>query len=238
MAIMKNKELSHVVSMEFYPVGDSAVTIVMGDRIDPILHNQIVAMKEQITSLRIPGVEEVIPSYCSLLVRYNPMEIRYYALVRRLKKVSLSDSKTKAYHNKTITIPVCYDLDYGPDIKEVAAYHNLTIEEVIARHSNREYRIYMLGFLPGFPYLGGLDEMLVTPRLNTPRQRIPAGSVGIGGEQTGIYPLSSPGGWRIIGRTPLVLFDPTRKHPFLYEAGDAIQFQPITKQEYEQIMKE
>ena len=130
-----------------------------------------------------------------------------------------------------VTIPVCYGGDYGPDLAFVAQHAGLSEREVIRRHTAPKYRIYMLGFLPGFPYLGGLDPALFTPRLQNPRTAIPAGSVGIGGQQTGIYPVASPGGWQLIGRTPLKLFDPDR--PLRYAAGDRIRFAAITPQQFE-----
>ncbi len=134
-------------------------------------------------------------------------------------------------------IPVCYGGSFGPDLSFVAEHGKITEEEVIRIHSSRDYRIYMLGFLPGFPYLGGMDERIFTPRLNSPRTRIPAGSVGIGGEQTGIYPMDSPGGWQLIGRTPYRLFKPEQVRKPLYEAGDSIRFVPINQEEYKEIKR-
>ena len=132
-------------------------------------------------------------------------------------------------------IPVCYDGEFAPDMEDVCAHTGLQREQVIRLHTSRDYLIYMLGFLPGFPYLGGMDERIEAPRLETPRTLIPAGAVGIGGKQTGIYPLASPGGWRLIGRTPIKVYDPDREEPILYKSGDYIRFYPITEEEYKDI---
>jgi KipI family sensor histidine kinase inhibitor len=178
------------------------------------------------------GLLEVIPTYRSFLILYDPMVTHparimksLYGLERRLDSIQVPPPNT-------IEIPVCYGGEFGPDMEFVATTHGLSIEEVIRIHSEPLYQIYMIGFTPGYPFLGGLSESLVTPRLETPRTLVPAGSVGIAANQTGIYPIASPGGWRIIGRTPFTLFDPTREDPFLYRAGDFIQFKPISEAEY------
>ena len=163
---------------------------------------------------------------------YDPLVTDYDTLAAALQGLSDADgADTAAGEGRLVTIPVCYGGDFGPDLPFVAKHTGLTEAEVIALHTGREYRIYMLGFLPGFPYLGGLDERLFTPRLNTPRTAIPAGAVGIGGEQTGIYPIASPGGWQLIGRTPRKLFDP-ESGALPYTAGDRIKFEPITAAEF------
>ena len=159
--------------------------------------------------------------------------LRFEQLKKELSGISAEESAGQETPHHVVEIPVCYGGSYGEDLKDVAAHAGLTEEEVIKLHSSVDYNIYMLGFLPGFPYLGGLDPKLFTPRLDNPRTKIPEGSVGIGGEQTGIYPLESPGGWRLIGRTPLRPSDPAREQPFLYQAGDYIRFVPITAEEYE-----
>ena len=173
---------------------------------------------------------EIVPENIPLDIRYEDDDL----IIVNVKDY-IKNPKPNGYRSLhlVVEIPVFYGGSYGEDLKDVAAHAGLTEEEVIKLHSSVDYNIYMLGFLPGFPYLGGLDPKLFTPRLDNPRTKIPEGSVGIGGEQTGIYPLESPGGWRLIGRTPLKLYDPDREQPFLYQAGDYIRFVPITAEEYE-----
>ena len=180
-------------------------------------------------------MEETIPAYASLLVKYDPFLTDYAALCDRLRALEKRLSASVVQTGKIVEIPVCYGGVYGEDLPFVAKHAGLSEKEVVALHSGQPYRIYMLGFLPGFPYLGGLNERLHTPRLSTPRTKIPAGSVGIGGKQTGIYPMESPGGWQLIGRTPLTLFAPGE--PLPYAAGDRIRFVPIDEDEFARIRK-
>jgi KipI family sensor histidine kinase inhibitor len=185
-------------------------------------------MKEQ----HIEGIVDVIPTYCSLLVNYDPLVIGYKDLKKRLEGLVKVDVKSGEGKKTIVEIPVCYGGEYGPDIANIAEHAGLTEEEVIKIHSSKDYLIYMLGFLPGFTYLGGLDERIHTPRLASPRIKIRAGSVGIGGSQTGIYPLDSPGGWQLMGMTPVKTYDPDREVPILVEAGQYIRFIPIDEAEY------
>jgi len=180
----------------------------------------------------IQGVEEIIPSYRSLLVAYDPLVISFKDLTQGLKKIEQGLSYTKAPEHRRIEIPTLYGGDYGPDLDFVASHHELTPEEVVRVHSSQDYLVYMLGFTPGFPYLGGNLEEIAAPRLQTPRIKVPAGSVGIGENQTGIYPIESPGGWQIIGRTPLKLFNPLRPPYFLLASGDMVRFIPINEKQY------
>jgi KipI family sensor histidine kinase inhibitor len=184
------------------------------------------------------GVTEVIPTYRSLLIVYDPSITHPAELQKTLKTLEARLDDIKIPPPDTVEIPVCYGGEFGPDIEYVAQTHNLTLEEVIELHCRPEYLIYMVGFTPGFPFLGGLSEKLHTPRLETPRTFVPEGSVGIANNQTGIYPVASPGGWRLIGRTPVKLFAPGRRNPFLYQAGDRIKFSPISSQEYARIFKQ
>lgn len=219
-------------------VGDSAVAVEFGKEILPETSQKIRALKEQIASVKISGVLETVPAYCSLLVHYDPTAIRYGQLVEQLKTLQSSIVGKAFPPSIVMELPVCYDEEFGPDLDYVARYHSMTREEVISLHSSQDYLVYMLGFIAGFPYLGGMDERLATPRLETPRLCIEGGSVGIAGKQTGIYPVSSPGGWRLIGRTPLKLYDPTREKIALLDAGCYIHFRPIELEEYRAIQQQ
>jgi KipI family sensor histidine kinase inhibitor len=221
-------------SVKFLPAGESALSVEFGETIDPAINARVGALAESLRARPIKGVVETVPSYRALLVCFDPVLLSMPRLIsgvkRRLKTLSVNADSAGAA--RTLTIPVCYGGAYGPDLQAVAAHTGLAAQEVVKRHSAGLYRIYMFGFLPGFPYLGGLDPALETPRLKMPRQQIPPGSVGIGGKQTGIYPLSSPGGWQLIGRTPLRPYDPQREPPVLYRAGDMIRFEPIDESQY------
>jgi KipI family sensor histidine kinase inhibitor len=188
-------------------------------------------MREQ----HIVGVTDIIPAFCSLLINYDPRVISYEKIKERLEGILKMDIKADARQKKVYEIPVCYGGEFGPDIQNIADHAGLSVEEVIQIHTSRDYLIYMLGFLPGFTYLGGLDERIHTPRLANPRIKIAAGSVGIGGSQTGIYPMDSPGGWQLMGMTPVKTYDPERETPILVEAGDYIRFVRVDEEEYNRI---
>ena len=216
-----------------HPVGDSALLAVFEQRIASEIGTAVAALNARVQAAAIPGVGETVPAFASLMITYDPLVMDYDTVAAALQKLATSPGAANtAETGRLVTIPVCYGGAFGPDLAFVAKHAGLTEQEVIALHAGRDYRIYMLGFLPGFPYLGGLDERLFTPRLPTPRTAIPAGAVGIGGEQTGIYPIASPGGWQLIGRTPLKLFDPAAG-TLPYAAGDRIRFTPITQAEFD-----
>ena len=221
--------------MELRPVGVGGVLAVLGNAIRSETGAQVAALREAVEHAHICGLEETVPAYASLLVKYDPFLTDYDAICGKLRALERQISASAVTEGKIVEIPVCYGGAYGEDLPFVARHAGMTEREVVALHSAQPYRIYMLGFLPGFPYLGGLDERLHTPRLSTPRTRIPAGSVGIGGKQTGVYPMESPGGWQLIGRTPLTLFAPGE--PLPYAAGDRIRFVPIDEDEFERIQK-
>lgn len=212
--------------------GDSSLLIEFGKEISPEINQKITATVQLMKEQHIEGVVDIIPAFCSLLINYDPRVIRYDELKSRMRDLVKMDIKAEAGRKKVYEIPVCYGGVYGPDIENIAKHAGLSVEEVIEIHSSRDYLIYMLGFLPGFTYLGGLDERIHTPRLANPRLKINAGSVGIGGSQTGIYPMDSPGGWQLMGMTPVKTYDPSREVPILVEAGDYIRFVPVSEEEY------
>ena len=215
--------------------GDSAVTIEFGNEISPEINRRISTVVKIIRSQNIEGIRDMIPAFCSLLISYDPRIISYKKLTDRLRPILHAEVSDEEAPRRVFEIPTCYGGELGPDLPFVAEHAGLTEQEVVKLHAGRDYLIYMLGFLPGFTYLGGLDQRLFTPRLATPRLVIPAGSVGIGGQQTGIYPLDSPGGWQLIGKTPVRTYDPDREPPILVSAGDYIRFVPVSPREYEEI---
>lgn len=217
--------------------GDSALLIEFGREIDPETNRKITALVQLMREQHIEGIVDVIPAFCSLLINYDPRVLSYEELKERMEHLLKMETKTEATRKRIFEIPVCYGGGYGPDIENIAEHAGLSVEEVIKIHSSKDYLIYMLGFLPGFTYLGGLDERIYTPRLASPRLKIRAGSVGIGGSQTGIYPLDSPGGWQLMGLTPVRTYDPERQTPILVEAGDYIRFIPIDEEEFLRIQK-
>jgi KipI family sensor histidine kinase inhibitor len=209
------------------PAGDSALLVTFGRAIDLAANRRAQALARALAARGLAGRGEAVPGYASVLVHYDPLALTYPEVEAWLQ-ASLSEAGEQAAQPRLVEIPVRYGGEDGPDLAFVAGHSHLAPEEVVRRHTARDYPVYMMGFTPGFPYLGGLDPSIAAPRLPTPRSRVPGGSVGIAGEQTGVYPLDSPGGWRIIGRTPLRLFDPHRDPPFLLEPGDLVRFAPVT----------
>ncbi len=191
-------------------------------------------MVRAIEEAPIRGVEEIIPSYRSILIAYDPLVVGFKDLTYQVKSIEKNLSRGKILEHRRVEIPTLYGGKFGPDLDFVASLHGLTPEEVVRIHTSQDYLVYMLGFTPGFPYLGNLEE-IATPRLKTPRIKVPAGSVGIAENQTGIYPIESPGGWQIIGRTPLKLFNPLRPPHFLLAAGDMVRFIPIDDRRYAEL---
>ncbi len=210
--------------MRTVPAGDRALVLELGTHVDVATHDKVMAYYAHLQDHHLPGVEELVPTYRSLLVYYEPSETDYHQLAEQLRELVVQEKK---HTGNTVEVPVKYGGAEGPDLEDVAAYAQLAPDDVIQLHALPLYRVYMVGFAPGFPYLGGLDPRLFVPRLRRPRTVIPAGSVAIGGEQTGIYPIQGPGGWRIIGRTELALFDPERVPPARVQAGDNIRFVPL-----------
>lgn len=224
--------------IKFLPAGDSAILVQFEQIISPDINQKIATLIKHMKEQQIEGVVDIIPAFCSLLVNYDLRIITYDQIEKRIRQLAKMEVSKEQVKKRIVEIPVCYGGEYGPDIENVAKLANLTVEEVITMHSSKDYLIYMLGFMPGFCYLGGLEERIHTPRLNNPRIKIRAGSVGIGGAQTGIYPLDSPGGWQLLGLTPVKVYDPEREIPILYQAGDYVRFVPIDEEEFTRIQKE
>ena len=215
--------------------GDRSLLVEYGDGIDLDVNEKVRAMWELLRLHPPPGVEHVIPAYRSLALIYDPLATNPSELKERVSALEQELSGTVIPLARTVEIPVLYGGESGPDMEFVAETNGLTVEQVIAIHTSTFYHIFAVGFAPGFCYLGGLDSRLSAPRLETPRVRVPAGSVGIAESQTGVYPLESPGGWRLIGRTPLRLFNPEKASPFLYQPGDRIKFTPISRSRFKQL---
>jgi inhibitor of KinA len=223
--------------LQFRPLGDTAVRVGLPGEPGPALHRTIQGLCRRLDETAIPGVVEWVPTYTAITVFYRPHVIRYREICRRLERAFEHAADAAPPAAAVVTLPVCYGGRFGPDLESVAEHHELSVDEVIRLHSGPEYLVYMMGFAPGFPYLTGLPERLATPRLATPRLAVPAGSVGIGGEQTGVYPLQTPGGWRIIGHTPVRLYDPAKPWPMLLSPGDYIRFHPVGETEHADIQR-
>ena len=215
------------------PAGDSAILIELGAEIDVAINDSVYALVEQIKRANLRGVSEFIPTYRSLLVNYDPLVTSFLVLFEQLTVILENQvvGEKIVFNPVVIELPVVYGGEAGPDIQNVADHAGLTIEQVVDIHSSVDYRVYTIGFAPGFPYLGGLDSRIATPRLKTPRILIPAGSVGIAESQTGVYPNESPGGWQIIGRTVTKLFDISSHTPSKITPGSRVRFVPVTSHE-------
>lgn len=224
-----------MLEKSIFPLGDRAYLIIFRPEVSPVIQKKVAFLERRIRQQEVAGIVETVPGYHSLAVYYDPVSLPCDKVLSMLEKLLEDDESVippEEDYVKIVEIPTLYGNDYGPDLVDVARHCGMTSEEVIENHSSRTYLVYFIGFTPGFPYLGGMDQRLKTPRLAEPRLKIPAGSVGIAGEQTGIYPVDSPGGWRIIGRTPVPLYQPQKKPPTLLEAGDYVRFVPIKEEMY------
>ena len=234
--------------MEIVPLGDSAVIVRVREQIEDAPEetlNEVLRTFQQLRSTTVPGVIELAPAYTSVAVFFDPVDVAKASgtasdifdwLATRIGAATvLKPRGSRRSALRTVEIPVCYDPEFAPDLDEVARHAQISIEQVVELHSGADYRVACIGFVPGFPFLAGLPKNLATPRRDVPRKEIPPGSVGIGGAQTGIYPLRSPGGWNLIGRTPFKLFDPTKNPPTLLRPGDRVRFRVITREEFESL---
>ncbi len=217
------------------PEGDAALLVSFGTQVRDDLMARARRAAEAIVAARLPEVTDVVGGYASVLVAYDPLRADYAQMEAAVAACLARPEARASRRPRLVTIPVCYGGDLGPDIQDVAHAAGMDVDEVVRRHAGVTYVVCMVGFLPGFPYLAGLDPRLATPRLPEPRTEVPAGAVGIGGAQTGVYPVASPGGWRLIGRTPARLFDPAAERPVAYRAGDRVRFQPIDRAAYERL---
>ncbi|SHE30831.1 sensor histidine kinase inhibitor, KipI family [Desulfacinum infernum DSM 9756] len=218
----------------FLHCGDMGLMVELGEGIDMDVNRRVHQLRRRLERLNPSGILALVPTYRSLFIQYDPLLCSYERLMLLVEQ-SLESLEGFREPSRVVEIPVCYGGPFGPDIGEVAEANGLTEDEVIRRHASGRYLVYMIGFTPGFPYMGGLDPRLHTPRKRQPRTKVPAGSVGIAEQQTGIYPIESPGGWQIIGRTPLRLFDPDRTPAFLVEAGDTVIFRSIGREDFERL---
>ena len=230
--------------MQITPLGDNALVLEVGTVIDESTHRRVQAAWRALAAAPLPAVSELVPAYTTVTLFYDPWAAVQAGapaqgiadwLGTQVRERLKHPPKTEKTKPRVVEVPVCYGGDFGPDLARVAAQAKLSPEEVIKRHAKADYLVYLIGFAPGFPYLGGLPKELHTPRHAKPRMTVPPGSVGIGGEQTGIYPLATPGGWNLIGRTPLRVFRPEQTPPVLLAAGDHVKFRVITPEEFEKL---
>jgi KipI family sensor histidine kinase inhibitor len=217
------------------PLGDSAITIEFGNEIDPLINARAIAFAKTVVDQGWSGIHEVVPTYRLVTIFFDPLQWSSSALTKQLRALPQPRPNETESNGTFHEIPVLYGGEWGLDLEEVAAFAGLTTAQVIALHASISYRVYMLGFSPGFPYLGLVPEQLAMPRFSTPRTKVPPGSVGIADRQTGIYPTASPGGWRLIGRTPIPLYRKTNVNPFLLNPGDHVRFRSIDRHEFDRL---
>lgn len=220
------------------PAGDAALVVEFEERIDPTVNERAIALAETLERRRIAGVRDVVPTFRSVTVYFDPLRTDVTKLSEELASAAADSVPPRRTPFVPVRVPVCYGGDLGPDLATVAAFGRMTEADVAALHASRPYRVFMLGFVPGFAYMGTVDRRIAAPRLATPRIRVPALSVAIAGEQTGIYPMETPGGWLVIGRTTVTPFEPRRSRPFLFGPGDLVEFYSIDRAEYDRRVRD
>jgi inhibitor of KinA len=225
--------------MRIEPLGDSALLVRVAEKFEAEESlDAVLRATQQLESARIPGVIELVPAYTTIGLFFDPARIGEFDELRTTIEgalQALEPARPRAGTGTVIEVPVCYESEFAPDLDEIARHTGLSRDEIIRKHSTASYRVSCVGFTPGFPYLSGLPPELATPRRASPRKEVPAGAVAIGGTQTGIYPRKSPGGWNIIGRAPLRLFDVERNPPALFQAGDHVRFRKISRDEFDRL---
>ena len=226
------------MNAKILPAGESCLFVEFGDRVSRELNARVTALKAALEAAPLPGVTELVPTYRSLAVNFDPLTVDLAALKARLNDEAAALGECEAQSGVTVRVPACFGGEYGPDLADVAAHCGLDEDEVVRRYCASPLYCYMNGFTPGFPYLGGMDESLTTPRLKSPRTAIPAGSVAIGGAQAGAYSLASPGGWRIIGRVPFPLYDAGRDPSTVIRAGMNVRFYPVSRERFDEIARD
>jgi inhibitor of KinA len=217
------------------PAGDAALLVELPARIDPGTSARVIALAESVRARCGGMVRDVVVGYCSLTVYFNPLTLDAGWLAAELRELAANVPDSIAADGPLIDVPVCYGGEFGPDLGDVAARAECSEEDVIAWHSGRTYRVYVVGFVPGFPYMAAVDPRIAFPRRTTPRTKVPAGSVAIAAGQTGIYPMETPGGWHLLGRTPLRPYDAARREPFLFRPGDRVRFRQIDRTEFDNL---
>ncbi len=221
-------------NMRVFLMGDRGLLLEFGDEISPKVNERVRRMALAIRSESIHGILETVPTYRSLLVLYDPIALPLRNLKERLYSIEEGLQAAPFPETRLVRIPVVYGGSYGPDLESVAQFHHSTPGEIVRLHCGKVYQVYLIGFMPGFPYMGELSEALATPRLKSPRLKVPAGSVAIAQRQTGVYPMESPGGWQVLGRTPVQMFDPWKTPPSYLRMGDRVQFHPISEKEFDE----
>jgi KipI family sensor histidine kinase inhibitor len=233
-----NKNQGGEFRVNIIPASDSSLLVVLGQEIDPALQRQVLALFDAVRALQDSRVRNLHPAYASLLIDFDPLLMIHEELAQLVESVATDGTTAVPDGLRIVEIPVCYDPDFGPDIGDVAAHNNISPADVVRLHSSATYFVGFLGFTAGFAYMGGLPRALHTPRLTTPRRMVAAGTVGIAGGQTGIYPAATPGGWRLIGCTPIRMFNPQALPPSRLQPGDSVRFSVIDRAEFDRLQQE